>query len=443
MKKNNLLSLFLGLLFMGISGIVSAQTARMQIIHNSADAAVEEVDIYVNGELFLSDFAFRTATPFVDVPAGVDLDIIVAPAGAGIANGVGPVTVNLENGGTYIAIANGIVSTSGYDPAPGFSLNVFPMGRETAASATNTDVLVFHGSTDAPTVSVWETGVGAGQIISDFNYGDFAGYLELGTADYILEVRTADGETTVVAYSAPLSTLGLDGAALTVVASGFLNPANNSNGEAFGLFVALPAGGDLIALPVYVETFEVTFNVDMTYADDFDPAMDVVYITGSIFGWAEPGTQPENQTMARVGDSMVWTKTVELEAGTYAYKYFLNAGWDGGEWQGGDDRSVTVEGDMVINDWFGYRTDPTSVNDLRPQAQLNLYPNPARQMLNIVSDQEIREVRMLDMLGKVVYVADVKNERYVMNVNGFKNGIYFMQVLTQGGVTTQRVQISN
>ncbi len=228
-----------------------------------------------------------------------------------------------------------------------------------------------------------------------------------------------------------------------MVASGFLSPENNSNGEGFGLFVALAAGGDLIALPVYVETFEVTFNVDMTYAEDFDPAADVVYITGSIFGWAEPGTQPENQTMARVGDSMVWTKTVELEAGTYAYKYFLNAGWDGGEWQGGDDRSVIVEDDMEINDWFGFRSDPTSVNDLRPQAQLNLYPNPARQMLNIVSDQEILEVRMLDMLGKVVYVADVKNERYVMNVNGFKNGIYFMQVLTQGGVTTQRVQISN
>ena len=29
----------------------------------------------------------------------------------------------------------------------------------------------------------------------------------------------------------------------------FLNPSNNSNGEAFGLLVALPSGGDLVALP--------------------------------------------------------------------------------------------------------------------------------------------------------------------------------------------------
>jgi hypothetical protein len=413
--------------------------ARLQIIHNSADAAVEEVDIFVNGDLFLSDFAFRTATPFVDVPAGVDLNIIVAPAGAGIANGVGPVTVNLTEGETYIAIANGIVSATGYDPATAFSLDVFPTGREAATVATNTDVLVFHGSTDAPTVSVWETGVGAGELFT-FSYGDFAGYLQLGTADYILEVRTADGETTVVAYSAPLATLGLDGAAITVVASGFLNPANNSAGPAFGLYVALASGGDLIALPVYTETFEVTFNVNMTYAEGFDPATDVVYLTGSIFGWAQPGTQPENQTMSRVGESMVWTKIVELEAGTYAYKYFLNAGWDGGEWQGGDDRVLVVEADMVVNDWFGSLTDPTTITD-PSLAQIRIFPVPARTTLYISSPEVIRDLRIIDMLGQVAYSANVAGLSHEVNVGGFKDGIYFIQILTSKGIETRRIQV--
>jgi hypothetical protein len=114
-----------------------------------------------------------------------------------------------------------------------------------------TDLLVFHGSTDAPEVSVWL--MGGESALFTFGYGDFAGYLGLPTDDYVLEIRTADGETTVVTYEAPLQTLGLEGAAITVVASGFLNPASNSDGPAFGLYVATAAGGDLIPLPVYEE----------------------------------------------------------------------------------------------------------------------------------------------------------------------------------------------
>jgi hypothetical protein len=52
----------------------------------------------------------------------------------------------------------------------------------------------------------------------------------------------------VATYPAPLSTLGLNGAAIGVIASGFLDPSVNNNGPAFGLYVALPAGGDLVAL---------------------------------------------------------------------------------------------------------------------------------------------------------------------------------------------------
>ena len=103
--------------------------------------------------------------------------------------------------------------------------------------------------------------------------------------------------------------------------------------------------------------FSVTFNVDMSPAEDFDPDADVVYLTGSMLGWVEPGTDPDNQTMARVDDSMIWAKTLELEPGGYAYKYFLNAGWDGGEWEGGDDRTIQVAGDMTVDNLWGVLDD--------------------------------------------------------------------------------------
>ncbi len=226
-------------------------TARVQVIHNSADAAAAVVDVWLNDTLLLDDFAFRTASPFVDAPAGVEFSIAIqGPSSTGPENPIWSQNYTLAAGETYILIANGIVSPSGYNPMPAFDIEVYGMGREQASMPGNTDVLVFHGSTDAPTVDVYETGVGAGQIIDNLMYTDFAGYLELGTLDYVLEIRDETGVNTVAAYQAPLATLGLNGAALTVVASGFLNPANNSGGAPFGLWVALPSGGNLVPLPL-------------------------------------------------------------------------------------------------------------------------------------------------------------------------------------------------
>lgn len=189
-----------------------------------------------------------------------------------------------------------------------------------------------------------------------------------------------------------------------------------------------------------IETFAVTFNVNMTYAEGFDPEADVVYITGDLLGWASPGSDPDNQTMARVGETMVWTKTLELEAGTYAYKYFLNAGWDGGEWQGGADRNLVVEADMEVNDWFGYLTDPTSVTD-PSLAQIRVFPVPARTTVYITSPEVIRDLRIIDMLGQVAYSTRVAGLSHEVNVSGFNSGIYFIQILTDKGMETRRIQV--
>ena len=59
-------------------------------------------------------------------------------------------------------------------------------------------------------------------------------------------------------------------------------------------------------------------------------------------------------------DELIYTATLNLEAGQYEYKYFLNAGWANGEWDGDPNRVVVVEGDMEVNDVFGYIPDPVN-----------------------------------------------------------------------------------
>jgi hypothetical protein len=236
--------------------IATEPSARVQVIHNSADAAAAVVDVYINGGAApaINDFAFRTATPFIDLPAGVDLEIGIAPGTSAGPQDIIPgltFTYNLADGETYVIVANGIVSATGYNPAIPFDLYVQAAARESATSGDgNTDILVFHGATDAPTVDVAETAVLAGAtIVDDLSYGEFQGYLEVPTLDFTLQVQTADG-TPLLNYLAPLQTLGLENTALTVLASGFLSTATNSNGPGFGLWVALPSGGDLVPLPI-------------------------------------------------------------------------------------------------------------------------------------------------------------------------------------------------
>jgi len=237
---------------------VPISTARVQIIHNSADAAASQVDVWLNDQLLVDNFAFRTATPFIDAPSGVDFDVVIQPSNStDTTNALARFTYNLTGGNKYILVANGIVVPTGYNPATPFSIYVYDMAREMAINSSNCDVLVFHGSTDAPVVDVVETGIGAGTLVDNIAYGQYAGYLELPTNNYVLAVRDETGTATVASYSAPLVDLGLHGASMAVIASGFLTPANNNNGPDFGLYVALPAGGDLVQLPLYMPTARV------------------------------------------------------------------------------------------------------------------------------------------------------------------------------------------
>ena len=263
-----------------LSFSAQAQTAKVQIIHNCADAAADSADIYVNGVQALDNVAFRTATAFIDLPAGVPLAIGVAPkTSTSVSDTIYNLNATLAANGKYLAVAQGIVSPTGYSPAPPFKINVSALGQTQAAAPGNTDVMIVHGSTDAPTVDVRS---GITTLANNLSFGDFnTGYLALPTADYKVRITTPTGSATVATFSAPLATLNLQDSALVVLASGFLNPSNNSNGPAFGLWVALPTGGSLIPLPASAPENLARAQVIHNCADAAADSVDV-YLNGSL-----------------------------------------------------------------------------------------------------------------------------------------------------------------
>ena len=251
-------------------------TARLQVIHNAADPIANEVDVYVNGDLLLDNFAFRTATPFIDVPAEVTLNIGIAPSTSTTVNDtIKNIPVVLQRNKTYVAVANGVVG-SGFLPNPdgrNISFTLFAKDglREAGLSSNKVDFVVLHGSTDAPVVDVIARNVG--KLVEDAAYGDFTDYIRVPAASYILDITPANDNNTIVAsYEVDLS--GLGGGAAVVFASGFLDPLNNQNGEAFGLFAALPNGA-VVQFPAYVAPNTARLQIIHNSADPIAGEVDI------------------------------------------------------------------------------------------------------------------------------------------------------------------------
>jgi hypothetical protein len=94
-------------------------------------------------------------------------------------------------------------------------------------------------------------------------------------------------------------------------------------------------------------------------------------------------------------------------------------------------------------DTSGWKEIPTSGGVDLPLLSLKLFPNPASATLYIESSETISHLRVLDISGRVLYAAAVDNYSYQLNVSGMKTGLYFVQLLSSAGWSTERVQVIN
>lgn len=256
--------------------------ASVQIIHNSPDEATSEIDLYLNGQLLVDNFQFRTATPFIDVSASSEIILEAAPSGStGPEDAIAGFPLTLIENGKYIIAIQGIISTTDYDPAPSLGLKVMEGAQTMASTPENSDILIIHGSTDAGEINITDYTTSA-VISGGLSYNEHQGYQPFQAADYIWTVSGSDNNSEVAHYTIPLQTEMLAGEAITLLASGFLNPAINNGGPEFGLWYTTSQGGDLIALPVFVE--EPLFARTQMIHNSADAALQSidVYVNGTL-----------------------------------------------------------------------------------------------------------------------------------------------------------------
>jgi hypothetical protein len=70
-----------------------------------------------------------------------------------------------------------------------------------------------------------------------------------------------------------------------------------------------------------------------------------------------------------------------------------------------------------------------------------IYPNPARDYINVISSDNIIEVRIFNNIGQLIYNQNVDNNNFKINTSNYHTGMYIIQVRTTEGVEVNKVII--
>ncbi len=101
--------------------------------------------------------------------------------------------------------------------------------------------------------------------------------------------------------------------------------------------------------------------------------------------------------------------------------------------------------DYGVNHWNGTGCT-TSIDEVNGGEKLNIYPNPAKDVLNvtIASNVTVLSYRLVNILGEVVLesIQNYSNEKLLLDISGFPKGQYALVVNTATEVITKKVLIT-
>jgi surface protein len=84
----------------------------------------------------------------------------------------------------------------------------------------------------------------------------------------------------------------------------------------------------------------------------------------------------------------------------------------------------------------------TSMNISDKHKVVNVFPIPANDYLIMQSEKKINHVRLIDMLGKVIYSEPLDDFKHRIEVSHLSDGFYMLLLVAEDWVSTHRIQIA-
>ena len=110
-------------------------------------------------------------------------------------------------------------------------------------------------------------------------------------------------------------------------------------------------------------------------------------------------------------------------------------------------RGYNSFGEFLAFDWFVddvkvVPTDTTDVNVNELSAlKLNVYPNPAKDVVRIEADKTIQNVQLMSVNGVILEDRKTNANKVELNLEGYSKSIYVVRIMTEDGVAIQKINL--
>ena len=143
-----------------------------------------------------------------------------------------------------------------------------------------------------------------------------------------------------------------------------------------------------------------------------------------------------------VDDAFVNLGGQDNEQGDYIFEYMEPGIYDYMVW---GDNYLPFEGTLEVVDAdivedVVLLIDDTSIADLSQAENISIFPNPASDNLNIVSEFLMKEIRLTDIKGRLIMHYPIMQKEFAQDISFLAPGIYIIGIYTGEGVSFQKLQ---
>ena len=286
--------------------------------------------------------------------------------------------------------------------------------------------LAQYAGTNITKVALYNKNAGDATLTVSYG-GDFAPGTPVYSQDFTFLGEEEEG-IFEVKFTAPVPVSGEENIWITIYQSGTQYPAvaTKSTGDPNGRWISFDgtSWSDLLAVnPEFNYTWFMRAYVTSETTRD----------NGNLdhFNIYRSTTNDNYQLIGETKDNTYFDK---VEKGTYYYQ--VKAYYTRGD-EFCESEAASAYGELS-KDYVVVEVTNIDENGVKG---MMVYPNPAKDMLNITAEN-MRRITISNVLGQVVYDQNVNSDNEIINMSQYEAGIYMVRIATENGIAVKRISVT-